>query len=96
MFIIEGQSSIIYELIIILFHLQMMPILYFTYSIVYSPTRGSVSHCVNHSAYHSTFIIIMLIIMYMNIQFYYYVHDSNVAFSVTAEMQLIQRGLINE
>ena len=44
--------SIIYELIIILFHLQMtLPILYFTYSFA---TRSSASLCVNHSsAYHS-------------------------------------------
>ena len=34
---------IIYELIIILFHLQMMPIFNFTYSIVCSPT-SSVNH----------------------------------------------------
>ena len=40
---------IIYELIIILFHLQMMSILYFTYRTVCSPTRSSVSHCVNNS-----------------------------------------------
>ena len=48
---IEGQSlSIIYELISILFHLQMMPIFYFTYSIVCNPTRSRVSHCVYYSA----------------------------------------------
>ena len=43
--------SIIYDLIIILFHLQMMSILYFTYNIVCSPTRSSVSHCINHSTF---------------------------------------------
>ena len=43
--------SIIYALIIILFHLQMMSILYFIYSTVCSPTRSSVSHCVNHSVF---------------------------------------------
>ena len=41
--------SIIYKFIIILFHLQMMYILYFTYNTVCSPTRSSVSHYVNHS-----------------------------------------------
>ena len=45
--------SIIYELIIVLFHLQMMSIFYFTYSTVCSPTRSSVSHCVSHYVYHS-------------------------------------------
>ena len=42
--------SIIYVLIIILFHLQKMSILYFPYSTVCSPT-SSVSHCVNHSVF---------------------------------------------
>ena len=45
--------SIIYELIIVLFHSQMMSIFYFTYSTVCRPTRSSVSHCVSHYAYHS-------------------------------------------
>ena len=59
----EGQSfvyiSIIYELIIILFHLQMMYILYFTYSTVCSFTRSSTlqSLC-------QPFSIPMLIIIY--------------------------------
>ena len=43
--------SINYELTIILFHLQMMSILYFTYRTVCSPTRSSVSHCVNNSLF---------------------------------------------
>ena len=43
--------STIYELIIILFHLQMMSILDFTYRTVCSPTRSSVSHCVNNSLF---------------------------------------------
>ena len=41
--------SAIYEWIIILFHLQMMSILYFTQLQICSPTRSSVSHCVNNS-----------------------------------------------
>ena len=39
----------IYVLIIILLHLQMMYILYFTCSTVCHSTRSSVNHCVNHS-----------------------------------------------
>ena len=42
---LEGQSlSIIYESIIILLHLKMMPIFYFPYSIVCNPTRSRVNH----------------------------------------------------
>ena len=51
-FINEVQSFVyinIYELIISLFHLQIMSILYFTYRNVSSPTRSSVSQFVNNS-----------------------------------------------
>ena len=68
--------SIIYELIIILFHLQMMSILCFTYRTVYSPTRSSVSHCVkNSNAYNGFNINKFYIHYYKNVfphKFYYY------------------------
>ena len=58
--------SIIYALIIILFHLQMMSILYFIYSTVCSPTRSSVSTIQYSNAYHSIIITIFIIIrMYL-------------------------------
>ena len=59
----------IYALIIILYHLQMIYILYFTYSTVCSPTRSSVSHCVKHSnAYHSIqYYYTMALILYKNV-----------------------------
>ena len=70
---------IIYALIVILFYLQMMCILYFTYSTV---CRSSVSHCVNHSVfqYLSKYIRIYNIRYYKNVfahNCYYYAYDSN-------------------
>ena len=53
----------IYELIIILFHLQMS-ILYVTYTTVCCPTRSSVSHCVNNSLFQC-------LSQYINIQWLY-------------------------
>ena len=56
----------IYELIIILFHLQIMSILYFTYTTVCSPTRSSVSCCVNNSnAYHSIYTMALILISFI-------------------------------
>ena len=55
-------TLIIYELIIILFHLQMMSILYFTQlqncmsAQSYNAKRSSVSHCVNNSLFQSVYI----------------------------------------
>ena len=46
------KVSLVYiNYLCILFNLQMMSILYFTYSTVCSPTRSSVCHCVNHSVF---------------------------------------------
>ena len=60
-------TSIIYdyELVIILFHLQMMSIFYFSYSSVCSPTRSSVSHCVNNYAKYTKALILIIIIFRM-------------------------------
>ena len=70
--------SIIYELIIILFHLQMMSILYFTYTTVCSPTRGSVSHCVNNSLFQCSSQYIILLYNGFNINKFYIHYYKNV------------------
>ena len=49
--------SIIYEMIIAFFHLQMMSILYITYSNVYSPTNSSVSPSLETRPFTSAFTL---------------------------------------
>ena len=84
-------------MIIILFHLQMMYILYFTYSTVCSPARSSVSHCVNHSVFQclSQYTILLYngfninnhyVHYYKNVfahKCYHYAYDSNVTSTFT-------------
>ena len=87
----------IYVLIIFLFHSQMMYILYFTYSVVCSPTRSSVSHCVNDSIFQCLSILFynpynnnnFYIHYYKNVfghKCYYYAYDATSTFTFSASM----------